>query len=299
MRLRKSWLHSVGVDWNDLAYLLAVSRAGSLSAAARQLGVATSTVARRLRALEQATSLHMFDRTSDGVAITAAGERIVSLARETEDRIAAVERTAALLRDSSSQWVCVSAPESVITHVLAPALPRLTRFSAGVRVQLRSHANVVSLARRDADLAVRLVRPVGGSLVARRLGSVRLGLYASQEYLAGRCPDAIDLRAEALLGYDELSGAQAEIKWLQQLGLDDARVVQLSTSTALLAAARAGAGIAILPQDLAREAKLVAVPAPKPLPTRQVWLVMHRDMRGVPVIRAVASWVAAAFSSGL
>ena len=288
--------HPGGVDWNGLAYLLAVSRSGSLSGAARDLGVATSTVSRRLETLEAELSLRLFDRGTEGLSITAAGERIAALAHEAEARVDEIERTATMLREGGSPIVRVSAPESIIHQVLAPAMARLRTETKGVRVDLLADTRVVSLARRDADLAIRLVRPVGSSLVAKRLGSIRLGLFASADYLAGRSADAIELQHEALLGFDDSSGALVEVKWARKQGLEAAMVLRASSTSALLAAASAGAGIAILPIYLARNAGLLPVPAPGPIPARGVWLVMHGDMRRVPVVRAVARWIAQAFA---
>ena len=122
--------------------------------------------------------------------------------------------------------------------------------------------DVVSLSAREADVAVRLAKPVGDSLVARRLPSLEMGLFASREYLAGR--PASTFAASACSG-----------------------------------STRAGAGISILPRLLATSRpELLELPPPLPMPTRPVWVVTHRDLRGVRPIRAVRDWIVDSFSGG-
>jgi len=133
--------------------------------------------------------------------------------------------------------------------VLAPALPQLHDKAPHIRIELNAATQVVSLARGDADLAVRLVKPVGNSLNIKALPSIRLGLFASERYLAGRDPQALALSRERLLGYDEESGASLEVRWAKRLGFDSLMALCTSSATALLAAARAGAGIAAEPMD--------------------------------------------------
>jgi DNA-binding transcriptional LysR family regulator len=289
------------MEWGDLAYLLSVARTRSLSGAARTLGVSTSTVARRLDVLERHLELRLLDRRVDGVRLTTHGAQVVELATAVEDAVARVERsTASMRQDAWPDPIRVTATEFVVAEVLAPALPRLRQRDPTLRVTLVSAGGVVSLANRDADIAIRMARPVGDSLVARRLPAVRLGLFASRGYLRGRAPASLDLTREALLLYDDSFGPIPELRWATEAQLDRAAVLRTGSTRALLRAASAGAGIALLPVAFAaREETLVEIAPPLPIPVRTPWLVVHRDLRRVRPLRVVHDWVSAAFGDAL
>jgi DNA-binding transcriptional LysR family regulator len=285
-----------GFEWSDLQLLLAVARNASFGAAARRLGVAAPTVGRRVDALERALGLRLIERQSSGARVTPEGARIVALAEQAEERLAELERTALTLREGRAPAVRVSATESVIAERLAPALPQLFARDPQLRVDLSSVAAIVSLARGEADLAIRMVRPTGNSLIARRLATIRLGLYASRGYLAGRRPEQLALSDERLLGFDDSYGLIPELQWMRDAGLEAAVALRCSSTRALALAAAGGVGIALLPAALAERAGLLEIPAPRPIPARTPWLVMHAQSRSWPALRTVAAWVVQAFA---
>lgn len=287
------------LDPQDLADLIAIRDEGTLSAAAKARGVAVSTVSRRIDTLEAALGLQLIDRRTDGVRLTSAGLSIAEAASPIAEQMRRVERVADSLRQGGKTVpVRISATEFVISDVLAPTLDRLWAMGADFPVHLQSQADVVSLAGRDADLAIRMVRPEGGSLYARRLADIRLGLFASRDYLAGRDPATLDLQAERLLIYDDSYGRLPELGWVTRHGLSDAVIMRTGSTRGLLAAALAGAGIALLPVPFAlRAATLIEIPPPSALPSRQPWLIVHRDLRGLPAIRLAQKWIAQAFAS--
>jgi len=289
----------LSLDPQDLGDLIAIRDAGTLSAAAKVRGVAVSTVSRRIETLEAALGLQLVDRRTDGARLTGAGLAIAEAASPIAEQMRRVERVAESLRQGGKTVpVRISATEFVISDVLAPRLNRLWQMGADFPVHLQSQADVVSLAGRDADLAIRMVRPEGASLYARRLADIRLGLFAADEYLAGREPEAIDLKAERLLIYDDSYGRLPELGWVTRHGLSDAVVMRTGSTRGLLAAALSGAGIALLPVPFARRTgTLIEIPTPSSLPSRQPWLIVHRDLRSLPAIRLAQKWVAQAFAS--
>lgn len=287
------------VNPQDLADLIAIREAGTLSAAAKARGVAISTVSRRIETLEAALGLSLVDRRADGVRLTHGGLAIAEAAEPLAEQLLRVRRVADSLRKGGAQVpVRISATEFVISDVLAPALDRLWASGANFPVHLQSQADVVSLAGRDADLAVRMVRPEGASLYARRLAEIRLGFFAAPAYLAGRAADTIDLGAERLLVYDDSYGRLPELDWVTRHGLDDSVVMRTGSTRALLTAALCGAGIALLPAPFAaRTPTLVEIPLSAALPPRQPWLIVHRDLRGLPAIKLIQKWIVATFAS--
>ena len=283
---------------DHLACLIAVKRSGSLSKVAKAEGISVSTLARRLDTLESELKLRLVDRRMNGALLTADGERIAALAASVVDGLDRVARAAAAMRDSAMRdAVTVSATEFIVADLLAPALPRLLAANPAMRVTLRSEAAVVSLAGREADVAVRMSPPEGNSLVARRLPELHLGLFASAAYLNERDPAGIELSAERLLVYDDSYGRLPEMDWVQAGGLDGAVVMRSNSTRALLAATVAGAGIGLLPTRPARVAKLTEVPLPTALPPRAPWLVVHRDLRRLPAVRTVMAWIAEAIAA--
>lgn len=284
------------LDVGDLSMLVLVGRTRSLSAAAKARGVSVSTVARRLDALEATLKLRLVDRGASGATLTEAGTRIAALAGPLDAQLGEIDRAAQGLRgEAASEPVRVSATEFVVSDVLAPALPLLWRTGVAFPVHLQSQVDVVSLAGRAADLAVRMTRPEGASLLVRKLGELRLGLFASPAYVAGRDPASIELADERLLLLDDSFGRVPETDWLDRHGLTEAAALRTGSVRALLVAATAGAGIAILPAVFARG--LVEVAAPPGLPSRTPWLTTHRDLRRVPRVAAVHRWVVSAFAA--
>jgi DNA-binding transcriptional LysR family regulator len=213
----------VPFDPQDLGDLIAIRDAGTLSAAAKARGVAVSTVSRRIETLETALGLQLVDRRTGGVRLTRDGLAVAEAAAPIAEQMRRVERMAESLRQGGKTVpVRISATEFVISDVLAPALDRLWAMGAEFPVHLHSQADVVSLAGRDADLAIRMVRPEGASLYARKLADLRLGLFASAGYLAGREPAEINLQDERLLVYDNSYGRLPELDWVVRHGLTDA-----------------------------------------------------------------------------
>ncbi len=287
------------LDPQDLADLIAIRDAGTLSGAARARGVAVSTVSRRIEALELALGLPLVDRRTDGVRLTPSGLAVAEASAPIAEHLLRVARLAESLRQGAkSVPIRISATEFVVSDVLAPALGRLWAMGADFPVHLQSQDNLVSLAGRDADLAVRLARPSGASLYVRKLADIGQGLFASEDYLAGRSPSDIDLRCEKLLIYDDSYGRLPELDWIAGAGLLDAVAMRTGSTRGLLTAAIAGAGIAILPKIFASRAEgLVELPLANPLPTRTPWLLVHRDLRSQPSIKLVQKWIAAAFAT--
>jgi len=241
------------METDDLEWLLGCAVAGSLSAAAKARGVAVSTVARRLDAIEARLKLRLIDRRRDGVRLTAEGERVASLGRRIIAEIDALERAATAMRTGDHRRIVVSATESVIADILAPRLPHLVGAHPGIALDLRSQGSVVSLAGREADIAIRMSPPVGDSLIVKKLATIRLALFASPAYLAGRDPARLQLGDERLLAYDDSYGRIPELNVLAGAGLSDKLQVTTNSTRALITATQAGAGIALLPAYVARD----------------------------------------------
>ncbi|MFM9852847.1 MAG: LysR family transcriptional regulator [Sphingomonadaceae bacterium] len=287
------------IDPRDLDDLIAIRDAGTLSVAAKRRGVAISTVSRRIETLETSLGIVLVDRRADGVRLTERGQIIARTAEPIAEQLRRIARVAESLRGGESQIpVRVSATEFVISDVLAPALSQLWAAGADFPLHLQSQGDIVSLAGRDADLAVRMVRPDGASLYARKLPELRLGLFATPTYLADRKPEDVDLAAERLLIYDDSYGRLPELDWINRAGLMDAVAMRTGSTRALITAALGNAGIALLAHAFAaRTSNLVEIPVSPALPARQPWLIVHRDLRKLAAVRLTQRWIVETFAA--
>ncbi len=289
-------------SWDDLRIFLAMFRGGSQKAAAKRLGVAHTTIGRRLTALEAALGARLFDRTPNGIALTPIGAALLPRAERVEAEVIAAERE---LRGADAKLegpVRVTAGDGLVHYVILPALSDLKREHPGIAIELRADTRDLDLSRREADVAVRLSRPKEASLVARRLGGMRFALYASRAYLDRRgVPRTLgDLAAHDFIGFDASLDQLPQVRWLRKaLGSSGPRwSVRATTTTAQALACVDSQGIALLGTFLAaREPRLVPVLPRAATPTRDMWLVVHEDMRRNARVAAVVEWLTRAIAS--
>jgi DNA-binding transcriptional LysR family regulator len=279
------------LDWNDLRHFLVLAREGTLSAAARALGVDHATVARRVAALESATALKLVDRRARSYALTDDGRRIAAAAAPMEEIAFAVERAMQASKPGIGGEVSISAPPSVASALIAPRLIELRRQHPNILIKLIGEKRTASLNRREADLAVRLSRPDEGGLIARKIGRFGFSLYGAPAYLKETPPHAL-----AFIGYDASMEEAPQQRWLKTIAGDRAIVLRTSDLENQAAAARAGVGLAALPHFLGDgDARLQRYGAGGKEVSRDVWLVVHRDLRRAPAVRAVMDFLARCF----
>jgi DNA-binding transcriptional LysR family regulator len=282
------------MDWGDLKYVVALARTGSLSAAARRLGAEHTTVARRVAALEAALGVRLFDRTARGYALTAEGEQIAELAYRVEDEVFGIERLASSRQSGLSGVVRISAPPAFASHFLASRLTGLRAAYPALELELAGESRDVSLSRREADLAVRLSRPQPASIVARKLGTMAYGLYAGREYLARTPAAELDY-----LGYDDSLDQVVQQRWLRALAGERRLALRTNDLTTLHQAAAAGLGAAALPRFLGDpDPRLERLPVDGAAASREIWLLVHPDLRRSPRVRAVMDHLVQLVSDG-
>jgi DNA-binding transcriptional LysR family regulator len=263
---------------NDFRDLLAISRARSLNGAARALGVNASTMSRRLASIEERLGRALFLR-ANGFAPTPEGERAIAVAERMEAEALGFEREL-IGDDEATRWeLRITAAEWGIP-LLSGAVTAMARDLPSLEISLLIDNRLLDLSRREADLALRVGRPRGDALVARRLGTFRYGLFASAGYLAA----AGVPRTRARLAHHTfatLTGPEQlpHVQWQRSLA-GGARVRIRSNSTlALVQAARAGAGLAVLPDVLARSYPELRPVLPRERLSADLWLAYHRDLR--------------------
>jgi len=288
-----------GMSWDDLRVFLAIHRAGSHARAARVLGVDATTIGRRVAALETAVRTRLFDRTPDGRALTPAGIALLARAERIEAEMLAAERELQGLDAELTGTVRLTAGDGLLQYILLPAVGALRARHAGLDLELRGDTRNLDLSRREADLAVRLGRPTEPALVARRLGEVSFGLFASPRYLERRTAPrgARALAGHDFIGFEAALDALPQVRWLRRM-VPNARYAIRANTTALQAAACAhGLGIALLPGYVAAyHPELVTLLPRLAAPVRECWVVAHQDVRRNARVAVVMEWLGRLFA---
>jgi DNA-binding transcriptional LysR family regulator len=282
------------LNWDDLRYFLAVAERGSLSGAARALKVNPATIGRHIDALEGAFGARCFDRRMDGYVLTGAGEKLLSRARLVENEIFSLSRAFDCEDRGLVGTVVVAAAEMVTESVIIPALPRLRSQHPGIRIDLNSDKQIVNLARREADIAIQLLRPEHGDFVVRRIGTIGFGLFAAADYLESRGhPEAVDdLAGHDIIDWAEEEPSMAPAAWLRQQTGPHPAILRVNRASERLAACAAGFGITVLPFVQAKERpELVRLLLDHPIPSTDIWLLTHRSLTRVAKIRAVMDFL--------
>ena len=283
--------------WDDVRFFLAVARAGSLSGAARGLGVGHVTVGRRIALLEKRLGVTLLNRTPDGFTVTLAGDAILRHCMTMENAALDLERAAAGRDSLVAGSVRVTTTEALAFQVVAPAIATLRQAHPGLQIDLVVGVRSLDIARRDADLAVRFARPSASDLICRKLGEVGFTLYASKRYLSWA---GIPKRGQGLAGHYLITftGAPAAIgSWFLGESLDGARIALRCDNPLIQRAAAANdVGIAELACFLGDGVANVMRVWPREAPARRtVWLILHEDMRRSARIRTVSAAITEAF----
>jgi DNA-binding transcriptional LysR family regulator len=278
-------------DWNELRLVLAVARAGGLIGAARTLKIDHSTAFRRLQAIEARLGQPLFERLpGGGYEPTAVGERMAAAAERMEDEALALARDIVGRDPRLTGRLKVTSSETLAYRLLTPHLAAFRRAHPGIVVELTIDNRVLSLTRREADVALRPMRPKEGDLWGRKLADVAWTVYGTKDYLEahGAPTTPADLKAHALIGWEESASEITAAAWLAAQVPASAVVYRTSSLVNQLAVAQAGIGLAVLPCYLGDpEPGLVrALPVPVPELARELWIVTHADLKRTARVRA-------------
>ena len=286
------------LDWDDLRFFLALARHGSLSAAARDLHVAQSTMGRRLASLEASLGVRLLNRTPDGYVPTQAGEGVRARAERLEGEAMALERDVGGRDTRMAGLVRVTCAETVATHILAPCFASLHVQQPDLMIELIPNPRELSLSMREADISLRLKRPDQHDLVVRRVGALGFGLFASPAYLErhGDLDFEGGCAGHYLITQSEDIQDATQTAWLAELAPCARVAMQTSSHEAAVSAAIHGGGLACLARFRAdKESGLVRLNVPSRIPNADMFLVVHRDNRQTPRIRAalthITEWV--------
>lgn len=271
--------------WDDLALLLAVTRAGSFTSAARQLGIEQSTVSRRIQNLEDALGITLFERRSNRSVLTPVGERLLRRAEAVEAEIQAFTDEVRGTEREVRGRVRLALTESIAAYgVLPQVLPLLRKKHPQLSLELLTSYGVADLGHREAEIALRFFRPRSGDLVASRIVTMQTAWLAHRCFY-GRPIDELDFMSVRLEGVE----TPEETFLDKHIGKKPWLVT--SSYLAQIEAVRAGLGVALVPRSLKRiDPNLVELDlGTPPGPVLELWLVAPSSLRKVPRIAAVWS----------
>ena len=289
-------------DWTLVRSFLAVLDAGSLMGAARRIGAQQPTLSRHVAELEAQLGAPLFERTGRGVVPTAMAQAIADAARQMQDGADTLARSLVRTRTATTGSVRITTSQVAATWLLPDLLARFAIEEPGIQVELVASNQLSNLLRREADIAVRMLRPAQASVVARKLGEIRIVACAHERYLAqfGTPKKAVDLLAHRLVGYDR---DDTIVRGFAQVGFEIAReqfALRTDDQVAYGRLVAAGAGIGFVAHYAASQwpgvkpvLPMLAIP---PLPC---WLAVHREIRGSRVVRRVYDFLAEAIPVAL
>jgi len=286
------------MDWDNARIFLAIQRAGTLRAA-EQLQIDQATVGRRLAAMEKSLGARLFLRTPSGYVATPAGEQAVATIEKMEQAADQLQRQMQGIDERLCGVVRVASTDTMAKHVLMPAMKQLAAVHPNIRIVLTTSSQVSNLTRREADLAVRSVRPTSPDLISRHLKRLAAGLYASQAYLQQR---GMPEPGNALTGHDvvvyQRAVSTSQIDALCGESIRNARVVmEVSSGLMLAEAVAAGLGIGELPTHVGDASPQLLRIWPQRVKAYDMWLVLHDDLNRTARVRAVADAIITAYDN--
>ncbi len=274
------------LNWNDLRYVLAVSRGKSLAAAARTLAVNESTVARRIVVIEKQLSTQLFERNSGVLLPTRAGELAMLAAERVELETQGLESAVSGADQRIAGTVRLTSVPLIINHLLVPAVNELCNQHPELSLELIAESRDLSLSKRESDIALRLARPTKElKVLAQRIGKLDYAVYALKSANAARLP---------WISYEDGMRDLPQAQWINSR-IDSAipgTYILCNDAEVILACIKAGLGKSLLPVAVGdQQADLQRINSSVPV-SREIWLLVHPDLRQLARIKVVVDWLA-------
>lgn len=281
--------------WDDLRLVKAIAETRSLPAAAARIGINHSTAFRRLKQIEEALGLALFEKHRSGYALTAAGEEIAALAARVDEDIAAVTRRLAGKDVAPSGELRVATNDSLLADLLTPVFAAFRERYPGVRLDILIGNQPLNLAKRDADVAIRATDNPPENLIGRRVARIAWALYGrGGDFAGGIPPESAALRETNWVSLGEQLGALKVVKWIAAHVPPERVVYKVNTVLGLAEAVEAGAGIGYLPCFIAdARPALTRLAPPEAEFGSDLWLLTHPDLRHAARVRVFLDFLAA------
>jgi DNA-binding transcriptional LysR family regulator len=293
IRKRMKRLELPRLDWDDMQCFLVISRIGTLSGAAQQLGVTQPTMGRRLERLHERVGTVLLQRTPTGFVLTAAGDKVLAHIERMDEEALAVGRALTGGDDRLTGEVRITTVEAFGAHILIPELPLLLDRHPKLSIEIDVDTRSLSLARREADVAVRMGSFKQHDVIVRKAGAMAFAVYAAHAYLERfGYPTTTATIGHRIITLQNSLLDMPEGSWFNSNMVGADTVLATNSREGQFEACLAGAGLACLPRYLAdSNADLVRLTLASDPPVREIWVGTHRDTQGSAKIRAVLDWI--------
>ncbi len=279
--------------WDDMRFFLALSRKKTFLAAANDLKVTHTTVARRISSLEDSLKSQLFHRSEKGCRLTPAGEQLIAYAEQLESTMLNLTESVSGYNYELSGAIRVGAPDGIGNWYLASCLAQLQKLHSALEVELIAVPMYYSLSKREIDILITVKKPVDGQTITRKLTDYSLGLFATEEYLETAPPitSREDLKEHKIIGYIDDLLFDRDLQFIDEILPGLSTTFRSTTVVAQLKAVAAGAGIGVIPYFMARgERGLVSV-LPGHNIERGYWLQVHPDARHLSRVRTTIDFL--------
>jgi DNA-binding transcriptional LysR family regulator len=281
-------------NWNDLVFFLELARQGRLMPAARRLRVDHTTVSRRISELEKDLAVKLFERKPDGFVLTEDGHRLLAIAERMEVLGLSVVETIKSAPSEPSGKIRIATMEGIAAYYLTEKLVDFNAQHPQILIELVSERHLINLTKREADVSISFVPPVGPRLDVRKAGVFKLGLFASSTYLArrGTPRSTADLQAHDFVDYVVDLVSIPKVHWLLDVLEPEHVVFRSSSMAAQQNAIAAGRGIGLLPYFSAKkEPRLVPVLPQTVQVERELYVAVHEDIQFMGRVRALTRFL--------
>lgn len=286
-------LNRPSINWEDTRVFLAIAREGTLSGAAKHLTVGIATISRRLERLESSLQIRLFTRDQQGYTLTDEGRDLISPAEALEQAGMAFGEAAYRNHDHVKGHVRLATAQGLADYLITPALPKLIADHPMLTLEIVTSVSTTNLHRRDADIALRMVRPERGNVSIRQLGLLGFGLYASHAYLTARQNPGTSLPSfehDDFIGWSEMQQHLPAAQWLTKRVKGRPHRLTTTSLSAQISAAEAGIGLAVLPHFIAKKRNLLCVQQDVGC-DQPIWLAIHSDLAKSRRVRAVVDFL--------
>ncbi len=283
------------MEWDDLRYVLAVHKAGSVAGAARSLALSQVTVFRRIEKIEKGLGVRIFDRRQKGYVATPVGREIVTEAEQVEDRINALERRVWRQDALVQGTVRLTTTDTVAAVVLPGILARLRQAHPQLRIEVMISQEVLNLTKRDADIAIRFAARPPEALIGHRLARVKYAVYCDDRSRRGG--RALDLAAQPWVAPDEAPSEHRVNNWLRDMGHEPRIALRCNSFLMEAMAVRAGVGVGLLSCFVADSlGGLRKLTPPVADVESQYWALTHPELRTVARVATVYAFIRQSFA---
>ncbi len=288
-----------GLSWDDFRYLLALSRKGSVSKAAKYLGVNESTVSRRLKTVEDRLGLRIFDQTPAGYCLTEIGEGLIRRLKKAELEIEAAVQFLATGNTKVAGKVRLTSVPMIVSQILVPNLDELLSTYPDLEIELIAEPSDLSLLQREADIAIRLARPAKEiAAIAQKIGMLKYGVYAAKTAMEEGAKDTLPW-----IGYEKEMSHLPQAKWIDaRCQIEGNLMSQISFNDAemLLGCLKSGQGKSLLPVFAGENhEELERMEIGEDLLEREIWLLTHPDHRKLENVQVVVAWIKRCMSEAI